>query len=67
MSYYMSLKKAGVPVQMHLYAQGGHPYDMRPKKIPVAACPPSWNRGWPRSGAPGGGTSSYARIAHITK
>jgi len=27
--YYLALKKAGVPVEMHLYATGGHGYGMR--------------------------------------
>jgi acetyl esterase/lipase len=26
LSYYAALKKAGVPVEMHLYAQGGHAF-----------------------------------------
>ena len=24
LAYYIALKKAGVPAEMHLYAQGGH-------------------------------------------
>lgn len=26
LSYYAALKRAGVPVEMHLYAQGGHAF-----------------------------------------
>lgn len=38
--YYIALKKAGVPVEMHLYAQGGHAFGLRPTKFPIT--------GWPR-------------------
>ncbi len=37
--YYRALKKAGVPVEMHLYAQGGHAFGMRPSKLPVSKWP----------------------------
>lgn len=37
--YYMALKKAGVPVEMHLYAQGGHAFGLRRTKFPVTAWP----------------------------
>ncbi len=40
LSYYMGLKKAGVPVELHAYAQGGHGFGLREKKLPVS--------GWPR-------------------
>jgi acetyl esterase/lipase len=40
LSYYAALKKAGVPVEMHLYAQGGHGFGLRRTKLPVT--------GWPR-------------------
>ncbi len=39
MSYYMGLKKAGVPVEMHLYAQGGHAFGLRRTNLPVTAWP----------------------------
>ncbi|MBS1814119.1 MAG: alpha/beta hydrolase [Acidobacteria bacterium] len=32
LSYYMGLKKAGVPVEMHLYAKGGHAFGLRRTK-----------------------------------
>lgn len=37
--YYMALKKAGVPVEMHLYAHGGHAYGLRRTKFPITAWP----------------------------
>lgn len=39
LSYYVALKKAGVPVEMHLYAQGGHAFGLRRTKLPVTAWP----------------------------
>ncbi len=39
LSYYAALKKAGVPVEMHLYAQGGHAYGLRRTKFPVTGWP----------------------------
>jgi acetyl esterase/lipase len=36
LAYYVALNKAGVPVEMHLYAQGGHAFGVRPSKFPVA-------------------------------
>ena len=37
--YYIALKKAGVPVEMHLYAQGGHGFGLRPSKFPITEWP----------------------------
>jgi acetyl esterase/lipase len=39
LSYYAALKKAGVPVEMHLYPQGGHAFGLRRTKLPVTAWP----------------------------
>ncbi|MEO6805605.1 MAG: alpha/beta hydrolase [Edaphobacter sp.] len=39
LSYYVALKDAGVPVEMHLYAQGGHAFGLRRTKLPVTAWP----------------------------
>src|SRR5581483_7230822 len=39
LSYYMGLKKAGVPVELHSYAQGGHAFGLRPTKLPVGHWP----------------------------
>jgi acetyl esterase/lipase len=40
LSYYAALKRAGVPVEMHLYAEGGHAFGLRRTDYPVT--------GWPR-------------------
>ena len=37
--YYIGLKNAGVPVEMHLYAQGGHAFGLRPTKFPITGWP----------------------------
>jgi dipeptidyl aminopeptidase/acylaminoacyl peptidase len=37
--YYIALKKAGVPVEMHLYAQGGHGFGLRRTELPITAWP----------------------------
>jgi acetyl esterase/lipase len=37
--YYAALAKAGVPVEMHLYAQGGHAFGLRRTQFPIAAWP----------------------------
>ena len=38
-AYYLALKDAGVPVEMHLYAQGGHAFGLRRTKLPITAWP----------------------------
>ncbi len=37
--YYLALKNAGVPVEMHLYAQGGHAFGLRPTNMPITEWP----------------------------
>lgn len=37
--YFMALKKAGVPAELHNYAQGGHGYGLRPTAMPVTKWP----------------------------
>ncbi|MEM9243764.1 MAG: alpha/beta hydrolase [Pseudomonadota bacterium] len=37
--YYIGLKNAGVPVEMHLYAHGGHAFGLRPSKFPITRWP----------------------------
>jgi acetyl esterase/lipase len=37
--YYMALKKAGVSVEMHSYAQGGHAFGLRRTKFPITRWP----------------------------
>ncbi len=39
LSYYIALKKAGVPAEMHLYAEGNHAFGLRPTKLPITAWP----------------------------
>ena len=39
LSYYAALKKAEVPVEMHLYAQGGHAFGLRRTKFTVTGWP----------------------------
>jgi acetyl esterase/lipase len=38
-AYYIALKNAGVPVEMHLYTQGGHAFGLRRTKLPVTGWP----------------------------
>lgn len=37
--YYIALKNAGVPVEMHLYAQGGHAFGLRRTENPITGWP----------------------------
>src|SRR5271154_554553 len=37
--YYIALKDAGVPVEMHLYAHGGHAFGLRRTKLPISEWP----------------------------
>ncbi len=39
LAYYIALQKAGVPAEMHLYAQGGHAFGVRPTKLPIGRWP----------------------------
>jgi len=39
LSYYIALVRAGVPVEMHTYAQGGHAFGLRRTKLAVTAWP----------------------------
>jgi acetyl esterase/lipase len=36
---YLALKRAGVPAELHVYANGGHGFGMRPSKNPCATWP----------------------------
>ena len=38
--YFLQLKNAKAPAELHVYAQGGHGYGLRPTELPVT--------GWPR-------------------
>jgi acetyl esterase/lipase len=35
LAYYIALKNAGVPAEMHLYAQGNHAFGLRPTEFPI--------------------------------
>ena len=37
--YFAALEKAGVPAEMHLYAQGGHAFGLRRTKFPITDWP----------------------------
>lgn len=37
--YFLQLKKAGVPAELHVYAHGGHGYGLRPTGLPIAEWP----------------------------
>jgi acetyl esterase/lipase len=37
--YYIALKNAGVPVEMHLYAHGGHAFGLRRTDLPITGWP----------------------------
>ena len=39
LSYYIALKDAGVPVEMHLYAHGGHAFGLRRTSDPITDWP----------------------------
>lgn len=39
LTYYLALKKTGVPTEMHLYAHGGHAFGLRRTKLPITAWP----------------------------
>jgi len=37
--YYIALKNAGVPAEMHLYAEGKHAFGLRPTRFPITGWP----------------------------
>lgn len=37
--YYSALKKAGVPVELHLFAHGGHAFGLRRTELPITGWP----------------------------
>ncbi len=39
--YFKALKKAKVPAELHIYAEGGHAYGMRPTALPISTWPQS--------------------------
>jgi hypothetical protein len=38
-TYFLQLKKAKVPAELHIYAEGGHGYGLRRTALPVTAWP----------------------------
>lgn len=42
--YFMALKRAHVPVELHVYAQGGHGYGLRRTDLPVTTWPEAAER-----------------------
>jgi acetyl esterase/lipase len=41
MVYFKALKNAKVPAELHIYAEGGHAYGMRPTALPISTWPQS--------------------------
>ena len=39
LTYYMALKDAGVPAELHLFAEGRHAFGLRPTPYPITAWP----------------------------
>ena len=37
--YFMQLKNAKVPAEMHIYAEGGHGFGLRPRDLPIMSWP----------------------------
>ena len=37
--FYVALKQAGIPAELHIYSQGGHGYGLRPSDDPVSNWP----------------------------
>jgi acetyl esterase/lipase len=48
-AYGMALKKAGVPFNMHLYAEGGHAFGIRPTEFPITTEWPKLTERWLRT------------------
>lgn len=46
--YYIALKNAGVPVEMHLFAKGGHAFGLRRTNLPITEWP-QLVEGWLRT------------------
>lgn len=39
LAYYVALQGAGVPTELHLYAEGGHAFGLRPTQLPIGDWP----------------------------
>jgi acetyl esterase/lipase len=44
--YFLALKNAKVPAEMHIYTQGGHGFGLRPTEFPIAATWPKLAETW---------------------
>jgi len=44
--YFMALKNAKVPAELHIYTQGGHGFGLRPTEFPIAATWPKLAETW---------------------
>jgi dipeptidyl aminopeptidase/acylaminoacyl peptidase len=40
-AYFLALKQAKVPAELHIYAKGGHGYGLRRTELPVTTWPQS--------------------------
>lgn len=47
---YLALRRAKVPVEMHLYATGGHPFGVRKRGLPVDSWPQRCEEWWRSQG-----------------
>ena len=45
LAYYVALKEAGVPTELHLYVNGGHAFGLRRTKDPITEWPRLVERG----------------------
>jgi acetyl esterase/lipase len=48
-AYAMALRGAKVPVEMHLYAEGGHAFGLRPTSFPITTAWPKLVMEWLRT------------------
>jgi acetyl esterase/lipase len=46
--YHAALRKAGIPVEMHVYVKGGHAFGLRRTSFPITDWPPLAER-WMRT------------------
>ena len=41
-TFYLALKRAGVPVELHVFSRGGHGYGIRQRGLPISNWPKRW-------------------------
>jgi acetyl esterase/lipase len=63
--YHMALKKAGVPVEMHLYAHGGHAFGLRRTEFPITRWPELAGTWLQTIGMTSEGTSPATSAVHL--